>query len=237
MTLAQLASLWTGPLQCFNIEHWYSPMGPANLFLTAGLGSLFSVFLAVVCYYIGKDQDESVAEEPGFEFNLNVLGAMCALLSGRSYVLAFFVRRDQVGTFILLRLTVLGLLATPMSLFCMACACWRAEEAAIVGSALWLGASVMQVYLYSCSGKSMWNRVFHRTCSCTRSGAETHTAEEEADVLIGGDEEGGADARDEQEGEGGGEGDEQALRARNRLLAGCIKVVPGSCVWAAACAV
>ena len=92
-----------------------------------------------------------------------------------------------------------------------------------MGSALWLGASVMQVYLYSHSGKSMWSRVFHRSCSCRKSGAEVEAQAEEADVLISGHEEGEAESRDQEEGVK--EGDQENPRTRVGLMAGAMKVV------------
>ena len=100
--------LWEGPLRCLSIEHWYSPMSPANLFLTAGLGVVLSLVVAVGAFIVDKMQEEAVGQDSSLNIDLHLLGSMAAVLAGPTYLYAFFIRRDQKGTFVLLRFVVLG---------------------------------------------------------------------------------------------------------------------------------
>ena len=158
--------LWNGPLKMFTVDHWYSPMSPVNLFMSAGSGLILSLFLAVACYDIAKTQTEAVEDDITSELDVTTLGALVAFLSGPTFAYAFFIRRNQVGVFILLRLMVLeyltvgskisnldilvpeartreqliGVLNTLFALFNLGIFCWVFEETGMVGSVLWLDA-------------------------------------------------------------------------------------------------
>jgi len=171
-------ALWAGPLKCFTLEHWYSPMSPGNLMLTAGVGFSLSAAMAVASYMIASAQEHSTSVEVGLGLDLAGLGAVCAVLAGPSFLYAFFVRVDQVGTFIFLRIAVLGWCGLAMSIFSLGCACWRNEETGMLGAALWLGAAVMQLWLYNSISKNVMGRGCHRLVLClTYKKAEVHAEE------------------------------------------------------------
>ena len=223
------AWLWANPLRCFTFEAWYSPMSPANLILTAGIGVGLSTALALVCYLVEAAKETSKSADVGFELDLNILGSMCAVLSGPSYLYAFFVRRDQQGTFIILRMCVLGIFACPMAIFSLGCACWRNEEASMLGAALWLGASVMQVWLYFCASDSIMARACHRNyLSCCRKKSADQVEEEEELQEEGEDqklitEAKGEGEEEEEEEEEGGEEEEKKETRFTKCKASCLK--------------